>query len=378
MCSILLLVRVRWPSSMCEPKRKHHPVQCLTASCARTALSSRLTCTATAAPSPRTTRVPHDRALIRCKRHLVSDALLVLDTFALPLARGTGARGGAARLPLFGVAHSLGSAVLTFVEKKRPGTFAVRLDTFCAAARARLAATGLGLPASDLSVLICWLAVEWQGHLALMGAKTRVTVWFALSFAAIVLCAEQLLRCARRHRYLYHSALLLRDCAAAQGLAMNAPALGRKVTIFDRILLWVVSWFAMIIPRTPLVPGTPWEQLSDEPDLIAGIVQDKLFSNGDIRAQTAMTLGQVRAHVAQLAKQLATPDLFSTVCVCSCTLLTSMRATKITSARPRKRWTPRRGCCIAIAVIASQDLCAVHSSAHQIQVWSKCADLCSS
>lgn len=77
---------------------------------------------------------------------------------------------------------------------------------------------------------------------------------------------------------------------------MNAPALGRKVTIFDRILLWVVSWFAMIIPRSPIVPGTPWEQLSDEPDLIASIVRDKLFCNGDIRAQTAMTLGQVRAQ----------------------------------------------------------------------------------
>lgn len=67
---------------------------------------------------------PHDRALIRCKTHLISDAMLILDTFALPMARNSAADGS--RLPLFGVAHSLGSAVLTFVEKKRPGTFAVR------------------------------------------------------------------------------------------------------------------------------------------------------------------------------------------------------------------------------------------------------------
>ena len=31
-------------------------------------------------------------------------------------------------LPLYGVAHSLGGGVLTLVESKRPGTFAVRLS----------------------------------------------------------------------------------------------------------------------------------------------------------------------------------------------------------------------------------------------------------
>jgi hypothetical protein len=31
-----------------------------------------------------------------------------------------------ARLPLYGVAHSLGGGVLTLLETKRPGTFAVR------------------------------------------------------------------------------------------------------------------------------------------------------------------------------------------------------------------------------------------------------------
>jgi alpha-beta hydrolase superfamily lysophospholipase len=95
---------------------------------------------------------PHSRALIRSKEHLIEDAMLVLDTFVLPAARGGGVRharstdgvaraggrqarartvGGRdhdarARLPVFGVAHSLGSAVLTLVEKRRPSTFAVR------------------------------------------------------------------------------------------------------------------------------------------------------------------------------------------------------------------------------------------------------------
>ena len=75
---------------------------------------------------------------------------------------------------------------------------------------------------------------------------------------------------------------------------MNAPALGRQITVVDRIVLTVVSYLAQLCPRAALVPGTPWEALSDEPDLIRKVTSDKLFENGDIRAMTALTLGRVR------------------------------------------------------------------------------------
>ena len=74
---------------------------------------------------PRHDDSPSARALIHSKEHLIDDAALMLDTFMLPLAKRACDHGGA-RLPIFGVAHSLGSAVLTLVEKRRPGTFAVR------------------------------------------------------------------------------------------------------------------------------------------------------------------------------------------------------------------------------------------------------------
>jgi hypothetical protein len=78
-----------------------------------------------------------------------------------------------------------------------------------------------------------------------------------------------------------------------QGLALNAPALGRQTTTMDHVVLSVVGYLAHVCPKTPVVPGTPWEELSDEPDLIERMMADELYSNGDIRAMTALTLGQV-------------------------------------------------------------------------------------
>lgn len=40
----------------------------------------------------------------------------------------TGSAQASSPLPLYGVAHSLGGGVLTLVETKRPGTFAVRIS----------------------------------------------------------------------------------------------------------------------------------------------------------------------------------------------------------------------------------------------------------
>lgn len=79
-----------------------------------------------------------------------------------------------------------------------------------------------------------------------------------------------------------------------QGLILNAPALGRNITFLDRALLSAVGLISAVAPAWRVVPGTPWENLCDEPDLIAGIQQDALYNNADMRAMTACTLGKVR------------------------------------------------------------------------------------
>jgi alpha-beta hydrolase superfamily lysophospholipase len=66
---------------------------------------------------------PCKRVLIIDRSHLIDDATLLLDSLAMPAAQ----RAGKDALPIFGVAHSMGAAILTLVEKSRPGTFAVRL-----------------------------------------------------------------------------------------------------------------------------------------------------------------------------------------------------------------------------------------------------------
>ena len=73
---------------------------------------------------PTLQQAPWAHVLIRSARHLTDDATLVLDELVVPLAAAGNARGE--RLPIYGVAHSMGSGVLASLEDARPGTFAVR------------------------------------------------------------------------------------------------------------------------------------------------------------------------------------------------------------------------------------------------------------
>ena len=79
-----------------------------------------------------------------------------------------------------------------------------------------------------------------------------------------------------------------------QGLALNAPALGRDVTLFDRILAFALWPLACLFPSARVVPGTPWTQLSDEEEVRRRVAADPLFENGNVRLRTALSFLHVR------------------------------------------------------------------------------------
>jgi hypothetical protein len=95
-----------------------------------------------------------------------------------------------------------------------------------------------------------------------------------------------------------------------QGMALNAPALGRQATIIDYFLLGLLWLFSKLVPLARWVPGTPWEDLSDEDSLIERVMADEIFENGGIRIQTALSLGQVHPGRALLLLRDAARLLF--------------------------------------------------------------------
>ena len=88
---------------------------------------------------PAHSTAPAERALLRDKEHLVDDAEAVLRQLVIAAAAPRAqlvdsSSGEGQRLPVFAFGHSLGAAVLTLLEKRQPGTFAVRTTTFMQAA----------------------------------------------------------------------------------------------------------------------------------------------------------------------------------------------------------------------------------------------------
>jgi pimeloyl-ACP methyl ester carboxylesterase len=150
-------------------------------------------------------REPERRALILDASHLLEDSEDFLDAVVAP---------GAVGLPLFGVAHSLGAGVLCLLEARRPGTFEVRAKGCGVCIAARTTGQSLGRCWPDAT----WIALWWDELSSSARSCWRhVARWSA--------CNAQFETVAR----------------ALQGLAFNSPALGRRFSWLERIVLAVIG-----------------------------------------------------------------------------------------------------------------------------------------
>lgn len=84
-----------------------------------------------------------------------------------------------------------------------------------------------------------------------------------------------------------------------QGLALNAPALGRRVTLGDRVSLAIITVLRMLCPLAQLIPSTPWNRITDDLAIPRRAETDAHYFNGATRVITAHSLGQV-ASTTQL------------------------------------------------------------------------------
>jgi hypothetical protein len=81
-----------------------------------------------------------------------------------------------------------------------------------------------------------------------------------------------------------------------QGLALNAPALGRRITLSDRFILIVLSVLRVIWPLAQVIPSTPWHRLSDDHGIPGRAEADEHYFNEPTRVITAHSLAQVLLH----------------------------------------------------------------------------------
>lgn len=81
--------------------------------------------------------------------------------------------------------------------------------------------------------------------------------------------------------------------ACVQGLALNAPALGRHVTIGDRVSLVIINMLRMLCPLAQLIPSTPWNRITDDHAIPHRAESDAHYFNGALRVVTAHSLAKV-------------------------------------------------------------------------------------
>jgi hypothetical protein len=100
-----------------------------------------------------------------------------------------------------------------------------------------------------------------------------------------------------------------------QGLALNAPALGRRITLSDRFILIVLSVLRMIWPLAQVIPSTPWHRLSDDHGIPGRAEADEHYFNEPTRVITAHSLAQVLLHALLMRFSCVAHALFMQ---CSC------------------------------------------------------------
>lgn len=81
--------------------------------------------------------------------------------------------------------------------------------------------------------------------------------------------------------------------ACMQGLALNAPALGRRITLADRVILIIISVLRVLCPLAQVIPSTPWSRITDDDGIARRAETDAHYFNEPTRVITAHSLGQV-------------------------------------------------------------------------------------
>ena len=71
--------------------------------------------------------------------------------------------------------------------------------------------------------------------------------------------------------------------------------------MMDRISLCIVATLSTLFPRAEVIPSTPWEQLTDDPEIMHRVAGDSLYYNRACKAITGHSLGQVCTTVHLLA-----------------------------------------------------------------------------
>lgn len=91
-----------------------------------------------------------------------------------------------------------------------------------------------------------------------------------------------------------------------QALALNAPALGRRITLADYVAMVVVALLRVLCPLAQLIPSTPWHQITDDHAIPHRAQTDAHYFNEPTRVITAHSIVQVCCAVSRVFQLVPT------------------------------------------------------------------------